>query len=86
MSAAGLGATAGLPGAALAAPAAGTRVVRFGQSASLSGGQAGYGADVRNGIATASPRPLPPPMPCRPAMACTSSSRPWMTAACAPAA
>jgi ABC-type branched-subunit amino acid transport system substrate-binding protein len=53
MSAAGLGATAGLPGAALAAPAAGTRVVRFGQSASLSGGQAGYGADVRNGIAAA---------------------------------
>jgi ABC-type branched-subunit amino acid transport system substrate-binding protein len=30
-----------------------TRVVRFGQSASMTGGQAGYGQDMRNGIAAA---------------------------------
>lgn len=33
--------------------AAGGRVVKFGQSASLSGGQASYGKDVQNGIAAA---------------------------------
>ncbi len=39
-------------GAALAAPS-GARSIKFGQSASLTGGQASYGADVRNGIAAA---------------------------------
>lgn len=33
--------------------AAGGRVIRFGQSASLTGGQAAYGKDVQNGIAAA---------------------------------
>jgi len=33
--------------------ATGGRVVKFGQSASLTGGQSSYGADVRNGIAAA---------------------------------
>jgi ABC-type branched-subunit amino acid transport system substrate-binding protein len=36
-----------------ASRAAGARVVSFGQSASLSGGQASYGRDVQNGIAAA---------------------------------
>jgi hypothetical protein len=35
------------------AQAANTRVVRFGQSASLTGGQAVHGKDVQNGIAAA---------------------------------
>ena len=35
------------------ARAASSRVVRFGQSASLTGGQASYGKDVQNGIAAA---------------------------------
>ncbi len=40
--------------ALLASPAHGqSQVVRFGQSASLSGGQAGYGKDVRDGILAA---------------------------------
>lgn len=44
----------GLSMAAGRARAAGTpRVLRFGQSASLTGGQAAYGRDVRNGIAAA---------------------------------
>src|SRR5258708_36752727 len=33
--------------------ATGSRVIRFGQSASLTGGQAVYGKDVQNGIAAA---------------------------------
>jgi branched-chain amino acid transport system substrate-binding protein len=41
-----------LPSLAQAAPAAGT-TMRFGQSASLSGGQSRYGRDVRDGIAAA---------------------------------
>lgn len=51
---AGTAATAALaaPFAGHAAPS-GARVVRFGQSASLSGGQAAYGRDVRNGILAA---------------------------------
>jgi ABC-type branched-subunit amino acid transport system substrate-binding protein len=40
------------PAWSMAAPAAGT-VVRFGQSASLSGGQSRYGRDVRDGITAA---------------------------------
>ncbi|MBI5259228.1 MAG: ABC transporter substrate-binding protein [Burkholderiales bacterium] len=48
---AGLG--LGLLGAGTARAAGHARVVRFGQSASLSGGQAGYGKDVRDGIAAA---------------------------------
>ena len=39
--------------AALGASAASGNVIRFGQSASLSGGQAGYGRDVRDGIIAA---------------------------------
>jgi branched-chain amino acid transport system substrate-binding protein len=51
-------ASAGAAGAAAwpvssAFAAAGGRVVKFGQSASLTGGQSSYGADVRNGIAAA---------------------------------
>jgi branched-chain amino acid transport system substrate-binding protein len=41
--------TLGAPARAAGAP----RVLRFGQSASLTGGQAAYGRDVRNGIAAA---------------------------------
>jgi branched-chain amino acid transport system substrate-binding protein len=41
--------THGAPARAAGAP----RVLRFGQSASLTGGQAAYGRDVRNGIAAA---------------------------------
>ena len=41
--------TVGNPARAAGAP----RVLRFGQSASLTGGQAAYGRDVRNGIAAA---------------------------------
>jgi branched-chain amino acid transport system substrate-binding protein len=41
-----------LPSLAQAAPAAGA-TIRFGQSASLSGGQSRYGRDVRDGIAAA---------------------------------
>jgi branched-chain amino acid transport system substrate-binding protein len=41
--------TAGAPARAAGAP----RVLRFGQSASLTGGQAAYGRDVRSGIAAA---------------------------------
>jgi branched-chain amino acid transport system substrate-binding protein len=47
------GATTLLSPAQAAPTAAGTRIVRFGQSASLTGGQAVYGNDVRNGIAAA---------------------------------
>lgn len=49
-SAAGLGTTLG---AWPLVSRADTRVVRFGQSASLTGGQASYGQDMRNGIAAA---------------------------------
>jgi ABC-type branched-subunit amino acid transport system substrate-binding protein len=44
-----IGGVSALPQAAYSAP----RVIRFGQSASLSGGQATYGRDVRDGIAAA---------------------------------
>jgi len=53
MLAASAGALGGLCLSATGTRAAGTRVVRFGQSASLSGGQASYGKDVRDGIAAA---------------------------------
>lgn len=43
----------GMGAAAWATPASGARVVRFGQSASLTGGQAAYGQDMRNGIVAA---------------------------------
>lgn len=43
----------GLLAAGPARAANGARLVRFGQSASLTGGQAGYGKDVRDGIAAA---------------------------------
>ena len=45
-------ATAGVPAGA-ATVASGTRVLRFGQSASLTGGQAVYGKDVQTGILAA---------------------------------
>lgn len=53
-----LAASAGVAGASMspfstARAATGSRVVRFGQSASLTGGQAVYGKDVQNGIAAA---------------------------------
>jgi len=51
VSAATLGASA-WPALA-ASSASGARIVRFGQSASLSGGQSSYGKDVRNGILAA---------------------------------
>jgi len=44
-----LGGLSAIPQSAFSAP----RVVRFGQSASLTGGQASYGKDVRDGIAAA---------------------------------
>lgn len=53
-SAAALGSTgvSALAASATTAPS-GARIVRFGQSASLTGGQASYGRDIRNGIAAA---------------------------------
>lgn len=53
-----MAASAGAIGASMlptsfARAASGSRVVRFGQSASLTGGQAVYGKDVQNGIAAA---------------------------------
>ncbi|MBI5254918.1 MAG: ABC transporter substrate-binding protein [Burkholderiales bacterium] len=53
MSAAGLGLSAWPAARAATSANGGARVLRFGQSASLTGGQAAYGADVRNGIAAA---------------------------------
>ena len=50
---AGPAAAAAWVGASWSAPASAQAVVRFGQSASLSGGQAVYGADVRAGILAA---------------------------------
>ena len=47
------GSLAGLMAPPLARAASGTRVVRFGQSAALSGPQAVYGRDVQNGISAA---------------------------------
>jgi ABC-type branched-subunit amino acid transport system substrate-binding protein len=43
----------GVPALPYLAQAANARVVRFGQSASLTGGQAGYGKDVHNGLMAA---------------------------------
>jgi len=53
-----LATSAGVAGASIlavssASASSGARVIRFGQSASLTGGQAAYGRDVQNGIAAA---------------------------------
>jgi len=53
-----LATSAGVAGASMMAvssarASSGARVIRFGQSASLTGGQAAYGRDVQNGIAAA---------------------------------
>lgn len=46
-------ATASMLSVSSARASSGARVIRFGQSASLTGGQAAYGRDVQNGIAAA---------------------------------
>ena len=46
-------ATASVLSVSSARASSGARVIRFGQSASLTGGQAAYGRDVQNGIAAA---------------------------------